>query len=112
MTDPEKSSEKDTAGLFPFLFKVFDRIVMVRAFFKEAEESLRNHMEAFVRRVGYLLVLYLCLLVGLVFFLVGLFDLLMEWTKLSPGVVYSLGGLGISVCSVILLEVAKTKKTK
>ncbi len=112
MVDDKKNQENDHLGLWGSFFKFFDRVAAIRSFFEKTAEKLWDRIEAMIRQTEYLFVVYLWISVGVVLSVIGLFDLLEEWLKVPRGVVYLMGGLGISLVSMILLQTAKIKKMK
>jgi fucose permease len=57
-------------------------------------------------------VIYLWISIGAIFIILGVFDLLIDRLGVPRGVVFSLGGILISLIAVIFLQAAKIKKTR
>ncbi len=112
MSDMKHTSNKSPSGLLQTFSKAFDWRAAIGLFFTELKKSFRNQADLFLCRMEYLFTLYLWVSIGLVFLIVGLFDLIMDFTKASRGAVYSIGGLVIFLTAFILLQAVKIKKMK
>jgi hypothetical protein len=112
MAVTKHTSDKSSSRLFQAFSKAFDWSAAFGLFFSELKKSFQNQADLFLCRVEYLLTLYLWISIGLVFLIIGLFDLIMDFTKASRGVVYSIGGLVIFLTAFILLQAVKIKKMK
>ncbi len=110
MADERNSSEKSQTGFFQTAGKAFDFLAAIRIFFTEIKESILQHWDWFLRRVEYLFVVYLWISVGILLMVLGIFDLLIDFCRISRGVVFSLGGLLILLVAVIFLQAAKMKR--
>lgn len=112
MAAMKHSSDKNHSGLFQAFSKAFDWSAAIGLFFFELKKSFQNQADLFLCRMEYLFTLYLWVSIGLLFLIVGLFDLIMDFSKVSRGVVYSVGGLVIFLAAFILLQAVKIKKMK
>jgi uncharacterized protein involved in response to NO len=99
-TEGVREKEK-SSGTFA---KLVDILAAVRLFFGELKGSLLEHAEGAVRRVQVLFVLYLWISAGVLLMLLGVFDLLIVQAGLPKGVVFSVGGLVVSLVAVIALQ--------
>jgi hypothetical protein len=109
MADTKTSSEKNTSGLFRAFMKAFNWGAAARLFFTDLKQSLQNQVDHFLCRLEYLFVLYLWVSIGLIFLIIGLFNLVADYAKVSAGVVFSIGGLVIFLAAFILLQAARMK---
>jgi len=107
MADQNHEKEK---GLGSVLEKIFNLLAAARLFFGELRGSVLEKADGFLRRVQFLFIVYLWISIGLIFLILGVFDLLIDDLRVSRGVVFSLGGVLISLVSVIFLQTAKMKK--
>jgi hypothetical protein len=106
-----RSKEGKGPGEGPGLFATLvDILAAVRLFFGELKESLAELADGALRRVLVLFTLYLWVSVGVLLMLVGVFDLLIDQAGLPRGVVYSLGGLLVSLVAVICLQALRAGK--
>jgi hypothetical protein len=106
--DPEKDGSfvSSTAG------KAFDILSALRLFFVEIRQNFLERWDFFLRRVEYLLMVYLWISAGMLLGILGIFYLLIDYAQAPRGVVFSLGGLIILLTAVIFLQAAKIKKSK
>ena len=103
----EETQEK---GVGATVKKIFDILAAIKLFFGDARVSLLEKADVYLRRVRYLFVVYIWISIGLVFLILGIFDFLIDHWGVPRGVIFSLGGILISLVSVIFLQTAKMKK--
>ena len=109
MADTKTSSDKSSSGLVRAFLKAFNWGAAARVFFGELKQSLQSQVDHFLCRLEYLFVLYLWVSIGLLLLIIGLFNLVADYTKVPMGVVFSIGGLVIFLAAFILLQAARMK---
>ena len=110
MSDQNSENRIKGKGLASAAGKIFEFLSAIRLFFGEIRESVLEKADGLLRRAQYLFMVYLWISIGLIFLMIGIFDLLIDELRVSRGVVFSLGGVLISLVSVIFLQTAKMKK--
>ncbi len=103
-------AESKDKGVGATVRKIFDFLAAIKLLAGDVRVSIQEKADGFLRRVQYLFVVYLWISIGLVFLILGLFDILIDQWGVPRGVVFSLGGVLISLVSVIFLQTAKVKK--
>lgn len=97
------------AGLFS---RLVDILATVKFFLGEVRDTILDNVDKAVRRTLILFTLYLWVSIGAVLALVGVFDLLIDQAGVPRGVVFSLGGLLVSLVAVICLQALRVGKRK
>ena len=112
MTDSKKTTETSSSGWGQTAAKAFDAVAAARMFFTEIKDLVVEHWDWFLRRVEYLLVVYMWISVGILLMVLGVFDLIIEYGRVPKGMVFSIGGLFIFLVAIIFLQAAKMKRRK
>ena len=112
MASKKTSPENETSFFSTAAGKAFDLLAALRLFFTEVRQNFLERWDWFLRRVEYLLMVYLWISAGLFLVVLGCFFLLIDYAQVPRGAVFSIGGLLIFLTAVIFLQAAKIKKFK
>jgi len=108
MADTKTNDRSTTASTVSNLFK---KLLMVlggsRQFLEYLIGLVEVRQERFQRRVMQLFTLYMGMFSGLFLLVLGIFFILMDYSGVPRGVVFSVGGLLVFLISVILIQVNK-----
>ena len=110
MAESKKSSEKVSSGIFKGVAKAFDLLGTFKLFLAEIKETVGARWDLFLHRLAYILVVYIWLSLGILFAILGVFFLLIDFGGVSRGIVFCVGGLVIFLVGLVLLQAAKIKK--
>jgi hypothetical protein len=112
MAPPRNESTEKNSSAGSVFSKIFETIAAVKLFFGEMRNSVLENVDWFLRRVEYLFIVYLWISVGVLFLVLGIFDLVIDLGRVPRGVVFSIGGVIIFLTAVIFSQAAKIKKKK
>jgi hypothetical protein len=79
-------------------------------FFHELKKTLQSQADWFLRRAEYIFVVYLWVSTGMLFLILGVFYLMIDFGHFSRGIVFSIGGCLVLLISIIFLQAAKIRK--
>jgi|SRR5581483_8806057 len=108
MGEKEPKSKESPFGAV--IERIIDLIAGFQLFFQEAKHSVQSHLDWFLRRIEYIFMVYLWVSIGLVFLILGAFDLVIDLGGVPRGWVFSIGGLFIFLIAIVFLQAAKIKK--
>ena len=111
---PQKKNEtrEEPSFVSTAAAKLIDLLAAVRLFFGETRQNFLEHLDWLLRRVEYLLMVYLWVSAGMFLLILGVFFLVIDFGHVERGIVFSIGGALIFLTAVIFLQAAKIKKFK
>lgn len=105
-------AHETNGGLFSQVgAKVIDLLSALHLLFGDMRRSAQAQFDRFLRRAEYMFVLFLWISIGILFAILGVFDLLIDKAGISRGIVFSVGGAFIFLTAVVLLQAAKIRQS-
>ena len=104
-----KKGPKETSSVFGKLLELF---VGLRSLLSNIKNNIVGQAESFIRRTVYFILAAVTAFIGMLFMILGLFFLIIDYAQVSRGVVFSVGGLVVFLVAVIFMQAAKIRKLK
>lgn len=110
MAEKKNSSPKNSSLFTSAVSTAAEVMETVVLFFREIKKNLQSQVDWLLRRAEYIFVVYLWVSTGMLFLILGVFYLLIDYGHFSRGIVFSIGGCLVLLISIIFLQAAKIKK--
>ncbi|MDD5686473.1 MAG: hypothetical protein PHE88_01400 [Elusimicrobia bacterium] len=75
-------------------------------------DVLENRVEKMQRRMLVLMVIYFTMFAGIIFIILGIFLMMVDFTGIPRGVVFTAGGLFVLLVSMLVIQSGKNKGRK
>jgi hypothetical protein len=112
MVEKKNPSSEDRSLLSSLLKAAAEAVGTISLFFNELKRTLQSQADWLLRRAEYVFVVYLWISTGVLFLILGVFYLMIDWGHFPRGMVFSVGGLLILLISIILLQAAKIRRKR